>query len=267
MAKKASDRDRFRESSYTIRQIHENSNDNLTIFSIVLPSDPAQKLHNLIQSMSSEQPVLNLSHDLSKELPLNEKITGSMVLGGQEFPISIKSEMASGNSRMPGGNTGNQGRPGESGKSEKIYYTNSQKSRQEMYYCGDVGMKMDFEKCLNNAGGILKKIRDDVKNKKDQERSAVTIGKKNNINRDGGRSATPTSGRNSTPMGRSGTPGGRPINMGDKLAMKLTGTRMKMGSPVNNDIKDEQVKTILIRGGFAKKMSHEGSKVAKNGQI
>merc|ERR1712166_538359 len=91
---KAPNRDRFREPSYNIRQIHENSSDNLTIFNIVLPSDPAQKLHNLIKSMSSEQPVLNLSHDLSKELPLNAKITGSMVLGGQEFPISIKSEVA-----------------------------------------------------------------------------------------------------------------------------------------------------------------------------
>jgi len=240
---KAPNRDRFREPSYNIRQIHENSSDNLTIFNIVLPSDPAQKLHNLIKSMSSEQPVLNLSHDLSKELPLNAKITGSMVLGGQEFPISIKSEVAGGN-RMPGGNTG-QGRPGESGKIHSIYYTNSQKSKQDMYYCGDVGMKMDFEKCLDNAGGILNKIRNDVKNKKDQERSAVTLGKKTTINRDGGRSATPT-GRNSTPMGRSGTPGSRPVNMSDKLAMKLTGTRMKMGSPVNTDIKDEQVKTILI---------------------
>ena len=213
------ERDRFHESSYNIRQIHENSTQNLSIFTIQLPSDPAEKLHDLIKSsFSAEQPVLQLSHDLSKELPQNAKITGSMSLSGQEFPISIKSDGPESGIR-------------KSEKIKSVYYNNSMANSKEMCYLGDIGKKMEFEKSLGNSKQALKIIQSNAQDLKNKEKKGKMLGR----NRLGVESVRPHS--------RSGLPMNKDIT--DKIMKR--NPRMILGaSPVNHDIKDDQLKDILI---------------------
>merc|ERR1711884_846772 len=86
-----SHRDNLTEQSYDIRQIHENSSDNVTVISVVLTNKPSERIQEFMRAGGmGEQPTLELSHDLSRPLPKDDTtLSGSMVIGGEKFTIAI----------------------------------------------------------------------------------------------------------------------------------------------------------------------------------